>query len=53
MDARGVGGESKGRWLERREKGRIRDILGEWDDGEGGRIDMGAGKYISQLREPF
>ena len=36
-----------------RERGRIGDSLGEWDGGEGGRMDMRAGKYISQLREPF
>ena len=45
----GVG--SKGRWLERRERGRIGDAWG--NDIGGGRMDMGAGKYISQLREPF
>ena len=27
--------------------------LGGLGWGEGGRMDMGAGKYISQLREPF
>ena len=54
MGAWGVGGGgSKGRWLERRERGRIGDGLGEWDRGEGGRMVMGAGRYISQLREPF
>ena len=26
-----VGDGNKGRWLERREKGRIGDSLGEWD----------------------
>ena len=31
MGAQGVGSGSKGRWLERREKGRIGDSLGEWD----------------------
>ena len=36
-----------------RERGRIGDGLGEWDVVEGGRMDMGAGKYISQLRESF
>ena len=53
MGARGVGHGSKGRWLERREKGRIGDILGKWDGEKGGMLVMGAGKYISQLREPF
>ena len=53
MGARRVGDGSKGRWLERREKGRIGDSLGEWDGEEGGRMDMGAGKYIYQLREPL
>ena len=47
----GVG--NNGRRLERRVKGRMRDSLGEWDEGEGGRMDIGAGKYISHLREPF
>ena len=44
LGARGCGGGSKGRWVERREKGRIREILGEWDEWDGGRVDMGAGK---------
>ena len=44
---------SKGRWLGRGERGRIGDGLGEWDGGKVGRMDMGAGKYISQLREHF
>ena len=47
------GGGSKGRWLEGREKGRMGDSLGEWDGRKGGKMDMGAGKNISQLREPF
>ena len=34
----------KGRLVERREKGRIGEILGEWDGWDGGRVDMGAGK---------
>ena len=33
MGARRVGGGSKVRWLERRERGRIGDGLGEWDGG--------------------
>ena len=38
-----------------REKGVGKDWgkLGGLELGEGGRMDMGAGKYISQLREPF
>ena len=40
----GVGSGCKERWVERREKGRIRDSLGEWDGWDGGRMDMGAGK---------
>ena len=40
----GVGGGCKGSWVERREKGRIRDSLGEWDEWDGERMDMGAGK---------
>lgn len=27
--------------------------MGDWDEGEGGRMDMGTGKYIPQLRESF
>lgn len=27
--------------------------LGEWDGWDGGRVDIGAGKYIATLREPF
>ena len=41
-----VGDGNKGRWLERREKGRIGDSLGEWDEG-GRKYQQGAGKYIS------
>ena len=37
MGTRGVGGGSKGRWLERRKKGRMGDSLGEWEGG--GRKD--------------
>ena len=48
MGARGVGAGSKGRWLERRERVRIGDGLGEWDGWEGGRMDMGAaGIYLN------
>ena len=38
-----------------RERGEREDWgwLGEMGGGEGGRIVMGAGKFISQLREPF
>ena len=43
----GVWGRCKGRLVERGEKGRIGESLGEWDGAEGGRMDMGAGKYIS------
>ena len=28
-------------------------LLGEWEGGDGGRADIGAGKKISPLREPF
>ena len=37
---------------EKRE-GEIQESLGEWDGWDGGRVDMGAERYISQLREPF
>ena len=40
----GVGGVCKGRWVERREKERIEESLGEWDGWDRGRVDMGAGK---------
>ena len=36
MHGVGGGGGCKGRWVERREKGRIRDNLGEWDGWDGG-----------------
>ena len=42
---------SKGRGSGRGERGRIGDGLGEW--GRGGRMVVGAGRFISQLREPF
>ena len=42
----GVG--SKGRWLERREKGRIGDGLGEWDGGrKKGWIWEQGSKYLN------
>ena len=44
LDARRCGGGCKGRWVERREKGRIQESLGELDGWDGGRVDMGAGK---------
>ena len=41
-------GGCKGRWIERREKGRIQESLGEWNGWDGGRVDMGAGsKYFN------
>ena len=40
----GGGGGCKGRWVERGEKGRIGESLGEWDEWDGGRVDMRAGK---------
>ena len=47
MGARAVRGGSKGRWLERRERGRIGDDLGEWD-GEGRKEGYGSREvYIS------
>ena len=48
----GVGGGRKGRWLGRGERARIGEGLGK-GRGEGGRMVLGAGKFISQLREPF
>ena len=41
-----VGDGNKGRWLERREKGRIGDSLGNWVGG-GRKYLHGAVKYIS------
>ena len=46
-------GEGKRRWGERREKGKTGESLGEWEGRDGGRVDIGAGKKISSLREPF
>ena len=43
----------KGRVGERREKGKIRESLGEWENGDGGRADIGVGKKIPTLRDPF
>ena len=40
----GCRGGCKGRWVERREKGRIQECLGEWDGWDGGRVDIGSGK---------
>ena len=37
----------------RREKGKTGESLGEWEGGDRGRADIGAGKKISPLREPF
>ena len=46
--ARGVGVGCKGRWLERREKGRTGDSLGEWDGGGGRKDGYGSREvYIS------
>ena len=36
-----------------REKGKAGESLGEWEGGDGARADIGAGKNISTLREPF
>ena len=44
----GVGARKGG---ERREKGKTRKSLGEWEGGDGGRVDIGAGKKISTLKE--
>ena len=38
---------------ERREKGKTEERLGEWEGGDGGRADIGAGKKISTLRKPL
>ena len=46
LGAWGWGGRHKGRWVERREKGRIQESLGEWDGWDGGRVDMGAGNIL-------
>ena len=43
----GVGGGSKGRWLERRERGRIGVSLGEWDGG--GRKDGYGSREVYNL----
>ena len=44
----GDGGGSKGRWLERREKGRMGDSLGKWDGGrEEGWIWEQGGIYLN------
>ena len=42
-----------GRGRERREKAKTGESLREWEGGDGGRADIGAGKKISTLREPF
>ena len=49
MGARGWGGGGgcKGRWLERRAKGRIQESFGEWDGWDRGRVDIGTGTQIS------
>ena len=44
----GEKGEGEGR-----EKGRTGNSLGEWEGGDGGRTDIGAGKKIPTLRDPF
>ena len=41
---RGIGDRCKGRWVERGQKGRIGENLGEWDGWDRRRVDMGAGK---------
>ena len=43
----------KGRGGDEREKGRAGNSLWEWDGEEGGREDIGAGKKIPTLRDPF
>lgn len=40
-------------WGERREKGKTGESLGEWEGGDGGRADKGAGKKVATLRDPF
>ena len=46
-------GSGKGKGKERRKKGKTGETLGEWGGRDGGRTDIGAGKKISILREPF
>ena len=46
-----VSGKEKGK--ERRKKGKTGKSLGEWEGGDGGRADIGAGKKMSILRESF
>ena len=48
----GVGGGSKGRDLEEGSRGGLGMAWGN-GRGEGGRMVVGAGRFISQLREPF
>ena len=47
---RGVGEGEIERRKERLESG---ERFGEWEGGDGGRADIGAGKKISTLRESF
>ena len=49
---------AQGREWKEREKVREKGVGEDWGNGdcdgeEGGRMDMGAGKYVSQLRESF
>ena len=48
-----LGEVGKGRRGEGREKGRSGNSLGEWEGGDGGRVDIGAGKKIPTVRNPF
>ena len=49
----GVGGFLEGERVREKGAGEEWGMLGGLGGGEGGRIDMGSGKNISQLRESF
>ena len=50
----GWGGDvRKGKMGARKEKGKTGASLGEWEGGDGGRADIGVGKKIPTVRDPF
>ena len=49
----GVGGLLEGERVREKGVGEEWGKLGGLGGGEGGRVDMGARKYVSQLREPL
>ena len=53
MGGGGWEGRWKGRGLGRREEGRNGESSVDRDGGKGGRMNMGSGKNIFQLRESF